>query len=186
MSLSIHVFLFFIYSFLGWLMEVIVGWIYRKKIVNRGFMIGPYCPIYGFGGTLITLVLSSYYDNPIVLFCVAIVICGLLEYFTSFVMEKVFKARWWDYSPKKYNINGRVCLETIVPFGLLGCLIIYVINPISIGLIENIPLSTQDIIAAILVCIFTVDFIISYFFIAKLRETVNQYNNIGRAHVFIQ
>lgn len=176
MSLSMHVFLFFIYAILGWLMEVIVGFIYRKKIVNRGFMIGPYCPIYGFGGTLITLALSNYKDNPIVLFCVAIVICGLLEYFTSYVMEKIFKARWWDYSQKKYNINGRVCLETIIPFGLLGCLIIYAINPLAVSLIENISSNVQDIIAIILVSIFIIDFIVSFFVISKLKKTFKHYN----------
>ena len=176
MSLSMHVFLFFVYAILGWLMEVIVGVIYRKKLVNRGFMIGPYCPIYGFGGTLITLILSNYSDNPIVLFCVAIVICGLLEYFTSYVMEKIFNARWWDYSQKKYNINGRVCLETIIPFGLLGCLIIYAINPIAISLINNIPMNLREIIAIILVCVFVFDFVVSYFVISKIKKTFRQYN----------
>lgn len=176
MSLSMHVFLFFVYAILGWLMEVIVGVIYRKKLVNRGFMIGPYCPIYGFGGTLITLILSNYSDNPIVLFCVAIVICGLLEYFTSYVMEKIFNARWWDYSQKKYNINGRVCLETIIPFGLLGCLIIYAINPIAISLINNIPMNLREIIAIILVSVFVFDFVVSYFVISKIKKTFRQYN----------
>lgn len=176
MSLVMHIFLFFIYANLGWLMEVIVGWVYRKKIVNRGFLIGPYCPIYGFGGTIITLALSDYSNNPIVLFCVAIVICGLLEYLTSYIMEKIFKARWWDYSQKKFNINGRVCLETIIPFGLLGCFIIYVINPVSIGLVEQIPYNIQKIIAIILTSVFSVDFVVSYFVISKLRKTVKSVN----------
>ncbi len=176
MNTIMYIFLFFIYAFFGWLMEVIVGAIERKKIVNRGFMVGPYCPIYGFGGTAITLCLQNYKDSPIILFCVAIVICGVLEYLTSYIMEKIFKARWWDYSKKKYNINGRVCLETIIPFGILGCLIIYAINPTALYFLNKVPINILNIVANCLVGIFTVDFIISFFVISKIRKTVKVVN----------
>ena len=176
MTTVLYIFLFFIYSILGWTMEVIVSLIHRKKFVNRGFMIGPYCPIYGWGGLAITICLQDYAKNPIILFCVAVVICGVLEYLTSYIMEKIFKARWWDYSQKKYNINGRVCLETIIPFGLLGCLIIYAINPLALLLLNKIPINIQNIIAIALVSIFVIDFIISYFVISRLRSTVKAVN----------
>ena len=146
MNLKIYFFLFLIYSITGWLIEVIGGLIQNKKFVNRGFMIGPYCPIYGIGGVLITILLQDYVNNPFVLFCVAIVICGVLEYLTSYIMEKVFKARWWDYSKKKFNINGRVCLETIIPFGLLGCFIMYVSNPFIENLLNKVPQNILNIL----------------------------------------
>ena len=176
MNLKIYFFLFLIYSITGWLIEVIGGLIQNKKFVNRGFMIGPYCPIYGIGGVLITILLQDYVNNPFVLFCVAIVICGVLEYLTSYIMEKVFKARWWDYSKKKFNINGRVCLETIIPFGLLGCFIMYVSNPFIENLLNKVPQNILNILFYICISIYIVDFIISFSVISGLRKTVKTVN----------
>ena len=126
--------LFMTYSFIGWLMEVTCKLIETKKIINRGFLIGPYCPIYGWGCLLITMLLNKYVDDPLVLFVMAIIICSILEYVTSYLMEKLFKARWWDYSKRRFNINGRICLETMVPFGLLALFIMYFINPFFVSL----------------------------------------------------
>ena len=100
---SKYILLFFIYSVLGWCLENISQFIEYHKLTNRGFFIGPYCPIYGVGATLLHLLLSSYAKDPIVLFLLSIIVCATLEYFTSWLMEKLFKARWWDYSNKKYN-----------------------------------------------------------------------------------
>ena len=176
MDIKIYFFLFLIYSMIGWGMEVILGIIQNKKFVNRGFMIGPYCPIYGCGGELITIFLQKYINDPLVLFCVAIIICGLLEYFTSYIMEKVFKARWWDYSKSKFNINGRVCLETIIPFGLLGCFIMYVSNPFFIKILQKVDDKLLQILFIILLISFLVDFFVSFFVISRLRKTVKQVN----------
>ena len=138
-TIELYFLLFFTYSVLGWIMEVTKTLIDKKKFVNRGFLIGPYCPIYGFGALLITFLLKKYTADPIALFIMAIVVCGILEYLTSYFMEKIFHARWWDYSQKKYNINGRVCLDTIIPFGLLGMFIMYVSNPFLIEKLESLP-----------------------------------------------
>lgn len=176
MSITVYFFLFLIYAIIGWTIEVVGGLIQNKKFVNRGFMIGPYCPIYGVGGVLITIFLQDYVSNPFVLFCVAIVICGVLEYLTSYIMEKVFKARWWDYSKKKFNINGRVCLETIIPFGLLGCFIMYVSNPFIKNLLQKVPENMLNIAFYICASIYLLDFIISFFVISGLRKTVKAVN----------
>ena len=98
MEIEKYVLLFFIYSFAGWLMETVQISIRQKKFVNRGFLIGPYCPIYGCGVILITLLLQKYAGDIPLTFILSILICGTLEYMTSYVMEKIFKARWWDYS----------------------------------------------------------------------------------------
>ena len=103
-NVSVYFILFIIYAMIGWCIEIINGLIQTKKFVNRGFLIGPYCPIYGVGGILITLLLSKYYDDPIVLFFMGIAVCGILEYLTSYIMEKFFKARWWDYSKRKFRL----------------------------------------------------------------------------------
>lgn len=166
--------LFIIYSFLGWLMEVIRIHSLSKKWVNRGFLIGPYCPIYGSGCILIILLLESSKNDLLGLFLKAILICSLLEYFTSYLMEKVFNARWWDYSEKPFNINGRICLETMIPFGILGTLMIYVINPFIAGKLELIPKNILIIIAILVFILFLIDFIVSFKVIFETKMTIKK------------
>ena len=170
MIISKYFLLFVFYSFLAWLMEVTQGYVRHKKFVNRGFLIGPYCPIYGYGAISMTLLLKGYANDPIVLFVMAIVICSILEYTTSFVMEKLFKIRWWDYSNRKFNINGRICLETMIPFGILGCLMIYFVNPFIFAIIDMIPSNLINIIAVILFIIYLVDNAVSITIISNLKD----------------
>ena len=161
-DVALYFVLFMMYSFMGWLMEVIVTFVKEHKFVNRGFLIGPYCPIYGYGCLLIILLLKRYENDVVVLFLMSIVICSILEYVTSFVMEKLFHARWWDYSDKKFNINGRICLETMIPFGLLGSFIMYIVNPFYTNILSFFPSLVLEIIAIILFLIYIVDNIISF------------------------
>ena len=153
--------LFLFYSFLGWILEMVVCSIADKKVVNRGFLIGPYCPIYGSGCLLIISLLHKYQDDPFTLFIMAIIVCSLLEYFTSYIMEKLFKARWWDYSDRRFNINGRICLDNLVLFGVLGLLIFYVANPFFGGLIDRFNDTVLMVVAIVLFVVFIVDGIIS-------------------------
>ena len=153
-DVRVYFLLFMIYAMSGWLMEVICKLIQYKRFINRGFLIGPYCPIYGYGALLITFLLRKYTDDPIILFFMAIIICGVLEYLTSYFMEKIFKARWWDYSQKKFNINGRVCLNTIIPFGILGIFIMYVSNPFLLSKIEQLPEIWLNTLSGTLLVIF--------------------------------
>lgn len=171
MSLSQYFLMFIIYAMFGWLIEIVNGWIRGRKFVNRGFLVGPYCPIYGVGGVAITLFLNQYYDKPITLFVMAVVLCAVLEYITSYLMEKLFKARWWDYSKRKYNINGRICLETMIPFGLLGCFIIYISNPLIYKLFALCSPTIINVIAIIILILFVIDFIISMRIITSFRKS---------------
>lgn len=150
-------------------MEVGCKLVELKKFINRGFLIGPYCPIYGWGCILIIILLNKYTNDPLVLFIMAIVICSILEYFTSYFMEKLFKARWWDYSRRKFNINGRICLETMIPFGLLGCLIMYFVNPFFVSIYSKIPSNILIIISSVLFTIFLTDNIISCTIMFKMK-----------------
>ena len=168
-KLSLLFLLFITYSFIGWCMEVGCKLVELKKFINRGFLIGPYCPIYGWGCILIIILLNKYTNDPLVLFIMAIVICSILEYFTSYFMEKLFKARWWDYSRRKFNINGRICLETMIPFGLLGCLIMYFVNPFFVSIYSKIPSNILIIISSVLFTIFLTDNIISYTIMFKMK-----------------
>ena len=164
--------LFLIYSFIGWLIEVIGKLIEKHKFINRGFLIGPICPIYGHGCILMILTLSRYKDNPLVLFVNAIFICSLLEYFTSYFMEKIFKARWWDYSTKRFNLNGRICAETMIPFGILGTLVICVINPIFEYLLNLFNFETIKITAIVLFIIYIIDYTISLIIMFGFKGTL--------------
>ncbi len=162
-------FIFFFYSIIGWIVEIIDCLIIDKRFVNRGFLIGPYCPIYGFGCTFITICLSGA-DDFASLFLKSALICSVLEYFTSYIMEKIFQYRWWDYSNRKFNINGRICLETTIPFGLGACLIIKVVNPILfkvLGLMGNTLSTVLFILLALLIIL---DTIFSIFFVSKIND----------------
>lgn len=165
--------IFIFYSICGWIIEVINVSIVEKKIVDRGFLIGPYCPIYGVGGLYIYIFLNKYYNDPIALFFLTIVECAILEYLTSLVMEKIFKTRWWDYTDKKFNINGRICLETLVLFGAGGIISTYFINPHLIKFINFINPNVLNIIAIVLVIIFTIDCIVSFRIIYNFKLVAN-------------
>ena len=168
-SIEIYILLFFTYAILGWLMEVGCKLVETKKFINRGFLIGPYCPIYGWGAIIITLLLNKYLPDPLVLFIMSIVICSIIEYATSYFMEKIYHARWWDYSRRKYNINGRICLETMIPFGILGVLIMYFANPFFTGIYEKIPENALTVICSFLVIVFLIDNIISSHIISTIK-----------------
>lgn len=168
--------LFMIYSVAGWIMEVTCKSFEAKKFINRGFMIGPYCPIYGWGAIFITILLKRYISDWIVLFFMSMITCGILEYLTSYVMEKLFHARWWDYSRRKYNINGRICLETLVPFGLLGLTIMYITNPIILNALQSIPNNILNVIAIVLFVIFIIDGIVSLKVVSNVRATSTKLN----------
>ncbi len=175
--------LFLIYSFIGWLIEVVGKIIEKHKFINRGFLVGPICPIYGHGCILMILTLSRYKDNPLTLFVNAIFICSLLEYFTSYFMEKIFKARWWDYSTKRFNLNGRICAETMIPFGILGTLVICVINPIFEYLLNLFSFQTIKITAIVLFVIYLIDYIISLIIMFGFKGTLKTVEKDGTEEI---
>lgn len=173
-TIEIYFLLFISYAFLGWCMEVTCKFIQYKKFINRGFLIGPYCPIYGWGALAITILLKRYMEEPLVLFVMSTLICSIIEYLTSYFMEKKYHARWWDYSNKKFNINGRICLETLIPFGILGVAIMYGTNPILFKLYNQIPQLVINILTVILFIGFIVDNIISSNIISSINVEGNK------------
>lgn len=177
-NIEIYFLLFFVYSILGWLMEVIRIFIHNGKLVNRGFLIGPYCPIYGHGVLLMTFLLRKYQNDILATFIFSILICGILEYFTSYFMEKIFHARWWDYTNRKFNINGRICLDNLIAFGILGCIILYITNPVILSLLSKIPNVLLHILSGVLFVVYIADNIISSKIILNLKEiSVNVKDN---------
>ena len=124
-NLCLYFFMFYCYAIFGWTVECITCSIGQKKFVHdRGFLIGPYCPIYGYGAMYMYFFLNRYYHEPITLFVMAVVGTSFLEYITSYLMEKLFNARWWDYSNERFNLEGRICLRNAVAF-------LFVVNKIQ-------------------------------------------------------
>ena len=182
-KIEIYIMLFAIYSVIGWIMEITLEFIEKRKFVNRGFLIGPYCPIYGFGGVAITILLRNFmltknavslvdsiWISTIVIMC----ICGILEYITSYVMEKLFHARWWDYNNFKFNINGRICLETLIPFTIIGQIILRYASPAFINILSNIPEIWLHILTGAFLVIFITDISISYNIIRSFKKISNE------------
>lgn len=170
--------LFFTYSFAGWCMESIGGIFVTKKFVNRGFMIGPLCPVYGVGVVIITVLLGKYANDFVALFILATVLCGILEYLTGYFMEKWFNARWWDYTNRRFNINGRVCLENLCAFGIAGSVILKYINPFFINIYDKVPYLARHIITGVLFVLFIIDFVFSLKIICSFKgETYAKMDN---------
>lgn len=130
---------FFIYAFLGWISECIYCSIGHKKIINRGFLNGPVCPIYGFGALIVIFFLKRYENNIFELFLCGIIVTSILEYITGYLLEMFFKITWWDYSRKKFNIKGRVCLKNSLLFGAMSVVLIKVIHKSISSFILSIP-----------------------------------------------
>lgn len=175
-SLEIYFLLFFSYAVIGWIVEVVTKLFELKKFINRGFLIGPYCPIYGCGGLLITLLLQGYEDKPLLLLFFSLIICSVLEYSTSFIMEKLFNARWWDYSETSLNINGRICVDTMAAFGVLGMVMIYAVNPVLFKAFNAIPDKTLTIITLILAIIFVLDIVLSTNILCLISSDIRKYD----------
>ena len=162
--------LFILYSNIGWLIEVVKTKFDDKKWINRGFLIGPYCPVYGSSSLIMAVYLSRYKNDITTVFILAFFICSVIEYLTSYVMEKLFNTRWWDYSDEKFNIEGRICLKNCFYFGILGVLMVYIVNPLFVRILNNINYGNLRIIGFIAFSYFIFDCILSLWLISKVKE----------------
>lgn len=176
--LYIQVLYFTIYSFLGWVCESTYCSIGQKKLVNRGFLNGPFCPIYGFGALLVISILSPFVNNIPVLFIASIIVTSTLEYITSYVLEKIFHMSWWDYSTYKYNINGRVCLQNSLMFGLLSLFVMLVIHPAIDDFVASINTKVAFALSVLFATYFIVDTIITAGTILHLNERLEKLHEL--------
>lgn len=156
---------FIVYSFIGWIFETIYAIYVHGYFVKRGFLFGPICPIYGFGGVLLYLSLKNVRGNKCVKFLIAMVVFTIFECISSYLLEILFHQRWWDYSNEFLNFQGRICLSFSIIWGLAGVIFIETIHPYTHRKIENlllkIPYYLQNMVVyafAIYVCS---DFILS-------------------------
>ena len=150
-----------IYSSLGWLCESIYVSIGRKKWVNSGFFYGPYCPIYGFGAIFVLYFLEPLIEHPVLVFIFGVLLTSTLEYFTSWLLEKLFHILWWDYSNQKLNIHGRVCLLNSTLFGIMSLVVTYGIHPVVVSLIESISFNVRYVLSSVWFVLFMIDLFFS-------------------------
>lgn len=155
--------IFFTFALVGWLWEVSLHLVKDHVFVNRGTMFGPWLPIYGFGGTFVLIVLKKIRDRPVLTFIMTFILCGILEYATSWFLEYTKGTKWWDYSGYLLNINGRVCMEGLLIFAIAGSACIYLIAPFFDDLYNKLSVKTRWILAAILLACFGVDMVYSHF-----------------------
>ena len=167
--------LFFAYAFLGWCIEVTLKYFQFHRFINRGFLTGPWLPIYGSGAVLITVVIKGLAPLEFSVgttFIVSFLLCGFLEYMTSYVLEKRFHARWWDYSSKPMNLHGRVWIGNLVLFGLGGVVIVDLINPLLLRLSEHMSFPLREIMAFSLSAVFIADYVMSHFVLKLVKSGV--------------
>ncbi len=157
------VLIFMTFCIAGWLWEVILG-LSSEGFVNRGVLHGPWLPIYGCGGVGVLLALKKVRDHPLLVFVLTVILCGALEYGTGWALEALTGTRWWDYSGYFLNLNGYICAEGLLVFGLGGCAAIYFAAPMLDDLFRKIPSGWKQVICVVLLWLFFSDVIYSFFF----------------------
>lgn len=172
-TLKVYFVWFIIYSLIGWVYESIICSIGQRKLINRGFLNGPYCPIYGFGAIIDIFLLGRLENTLLIFFLGAILTCSL-EYFTSWAMEKLFHARWWNYSNRRFNIKGRICLLGALVFGTLSALLIKVIHPLVCLYTDRIQKSTLDVLSLVLFIVFLSDTVYTITKLSKFEEKLKE------------
>jgi uncharacterized membrane protein len=160
---------FVFYSVAGWVYETIVCSAEQRKLVMRGFLSGPYCPIYGFGA-IIDLSVIGWIENPVLLFLAGATLACLLEYFTAWLLEVFFHAKWWDYSEMKFNIKGRVCALGALVFGLFAVFLVKFGHPLVVRQTAGLPVTFQILLAIFLLAVLLLDTVVTITQLSMFNE----------------
>lgn len=171
---------FIIYSFLGWIMESTVRTISEKRIINTGFLKGPFCPIYGIGAIIMLLFLERFQDKPILLFFIAITVLTIWEYIVGVLLEKMFNTKYWDYSNHKFNLQGRVCLTNSICWGILGVVFVKYIHPFIEACVLNIDKTLLYYAISIITLVLIVDFITTVVRVKNIKVTLQKIEELNK------
>lgn len=168
-----YIILFFFYSAAGWVVESTYCSIGEKRFINRGFLTGPMCPIYGTGALVMTVFLyNPFYDKPLYVFLLGMLLCDIVEYITSFLMELLFHARWWDYTYEFLNIKGRICLKHTLYWGIASIMFVYVLHPGIDSIIEGMNDKAIIGITVTVLAVFAVDLVHSFIKALDVRNLI--------------
>lgn len=159
MKISDYVLTFFIFSAIGWFIETLYCSLGNHRFINRGFLTGPLCPIYGTGGLVFSVLIAPFWKRWYVVLILGVIMADIVEYLTSFLMEKLFHARWWDYTNEIFNLNGRICLKHTLYWGIASMAYIYVLQSPYLQLYSLIPQKVRYIALGVILVIFVVDVI---------------------------
>ena len=171
--------IFFIYAFLGWCTEVSYAALQTGKFVNRGFLNGPVCPIYGFGVVIILACLTPLKQHFILLFLGSVVLTSLLELVTGFVLEKLFHQRWWDYSDDPFNIGGYICLKFSIAWGLACLFVVDILHPTIQWVIALVPRGLGWVLLGVFAACMAVDLAATVSTIAKLNRKLEHIDQLA-------
>ena len=171
--------IFFIYAFLGWCTEVSYAALVTGQFVNRGFLNGPVCPIYGFGVVIVLLCLTPLADNLFLLFLGSVALTSALEWLTGFVLEKLFHQRWWDYSDQPFNLSGYVCLRFSVAWGFACLFVVKLLHPTVLLFIRLIPRPLGLALLVLLGGVMAVDLTATVSSIVKLNRRLEQIDELA-------
>lgn len=173
------IFYFFMYSLLGWAMESIYLSIGQRRLVNTGFLYGPFCPIYGFGAVVLYVLLIHLQGKPVLIFLAGFFVLSVWEYFVGFLLEKLFKTKYWDYSNNKFNFQGRICLLNSIYWGILGVVFIQFIHPFIESKILLIPEMPLQINVSIIMIIVLADAINTIVRVKNIRTTLEKIEKLN-------
>lgn len=149
---------FYIYSFLGWVWESSYVSIKSGKLVNRGFITGPLCTIYGCGAVIVYLLARPFSGNLITLFLAGMILATVLEYITAVIMESLFHTSWWNYSKNKFNFQGRICLGASLGWGVFTVILFYIFQPFVSFIVELYPRKVGEIGIIVVTVLYLIDF----------------------------
>lgn len=171
--------IFFAYAFLGWCTEVSFAALVSGKFVNRGFLNGPVCPIYGFGVVIVLAFLEPLRHNLLLLFLGSVLLTSALEWVTGFALEKIFHQRWWDYSNEPFNLGGYICLRFSIAWGLACLFVVKILHPSILLAIRLIPKPVGIALLVILSLIMAVDLVATVRTIAKINRSLGQIDELA-------
>lgn len=170
-TVYLYILYFFFYSAVGWAFESTYCSMGERKLINRGFLTGPMCPIYGTGTLVMEVLLyNPFRDNPIAIFFLGMLLCDIVEYLTSFIMEKLFNARWWDYKDELLNIKGRICLKHTIIWGMGSLAFVKIVHPRIEVLFGNLSDKTIKITVIAILAVFVVDVIFAVIKALDIRK----------------
>lgn len=170
---------FFVYGFLGWCTEVAFAACKERKFVNRGFLNGPSCPIYGIGVGIVVQFLTPYKENLVLLYIASVVMVTALEWVTGFILEKIFHNKWWDYSKMPLNLNGYVCLLFSLIWGVACVLIVDFIHPLIHKVLSWIPFPVGMTLIVVLSIVMFVDLYVTASTILKMNKHLEKMKEIA-------
>lgn len=180
-TLWLDVFMYLIfYSFVGWCCECIYCSVREKRVVNRGFLNGPFCPIYGFGALLVIYLLNGLPQSIVVIFVGGMVVTSALEYGTSLLMEWAFSTTWWDYSDKPFNLHGRICLLNSTLFGLMCVVVMFDVHPVVRSWIAPLHMYFKAGFLSAFALYFIADFVVTLYSVLGINARMKQLTMLGR------